>query len=105
MSDNLVILKNPIEGYNNRLKTATPSMHFGVNQMRYEKPKERPKKVHQEEAKSEHLETLDNKPTKSTNEPPKAKSTSKTADDQNNELSVVLVLSVISGFVVSKYVS
>ena len=30
MSSKLTILKNPIEGHNNRLKTAIASMDFGV---------------------------------------------------------------------------
>ena len=29
---NMIILKQPIPGYNNRLRTATASMRFGVNQ-------------------------------------------------------------------------
>ena len=56
-SNNLVILENPIEGYNNRLKTATSSMHFWINQIYYEKHKVVPKKVHQE---AQHLQNLAN---------------------------------------------
>lgn len=61
IQSNIIILKNPIEGYNNRLKIASTTMHFDINiTLNYEKPKEQPKKVYQ------HLETLAKDPTKPT---------------------------------------
>jgi hypothetical protein len=57
----LTILSKPIPGYNNVLKSASKAMSFGVNKkVNYVgSPNKEPKKVHQEEAPTAHLNTLD----------------------------------------------
>ena len=59
-SDSLKILKNPIIGYNNKLRVATNDMKFGSNNINYFGVPNQPKKVHQE-IQSSHLESLDQK--------------------------------------------
>ena len=60
---NLIILEKPIVGYNNKLKVSDESMNFGVNKNinYYGVPHSQPKKVHQEQAPTHHLDTLDKK--------------------------------------------
>ena len=57
----LTILSKPIPGYNNVLKSASKAMSFGVNKkVNYVgSPNKEPKKVHQEEAPTAHLNSLD----------------------------------------------
>ena len=54
MSNDLIILKNLVKGYNNHIKTASPNMVFGVSQINYEET------IHPKTL-SHHLETLNNK--------------------------------------------
>ena len=45
---NMIILKNPIEGYNNKLRIARWNMVFGLNiKLNYSGNGSQPKKVHQ----------------------------------------------------------
>ena len=49
MSNSLILLKNPIPGYNNNLKIATQDMVFGLNSnLNYSGIINEQKKVHQE---------------------------------------------------------
>ena len=60
LPSSLIILKNPIHGYNNRLKVATRDMKFDANNINYYGTINRSKNVHQN-MKAPHLETLDEK--------------------------------------------
>ena len=77
----LIILKNPIEGYNNKLKVSTADMFFGVNnrlnyQGKEEKIKSPVKKLEKEKIKS----------------------------PENTENLIILSLSLIGGVLFSKYI-
>ena len=58
----VVILKNPINGYNNKLRIASEKMRFGINpNVNFVGVKNKPpKKIHQEDQPRSHLDTLDN---------------------------------------------
>ena len=96
MSNNLIILKNPIKVYNNLLKTASTNILFGVNQINYEGTVNTPKKVHQE-TPSYHLETLDNK------QQVEKAILNIQSNNHNNELAIILGISVIVSYYFSKY--
>ena len=98
---NMIILRNAIEGYNNKLKTASKNVVFGFIHINYEKSKAEPEKVHQQEIPTQHLETLD-KAKEKENILIKQTKTKKIETD-NSELVVILGLTVISGFQLSKY--
>ena len=60
---NLIILEKPIVGYNNKLKVSDESMNFGLNKNvnYFGTTNNQPKKVHQVEASTHYLDTLDKK--------------------------------------------
>ena len=61
---NLIILEKTIIGYNNKLKVSDESMNFGLNKdvNYFGNTNNQPKKVHQDQAPTHHLETLDDIP-------------------------------------------
>ena len=95
---NLIILKNPVKGCNNKLQVATTNMKFGVNEkinyfeqhqeLNILKDKSSPTKEHQE------LNILKDKssPTKKHN------------SKADSDLTIILLLSTLSGYIFSKYV-
>ena len=122
---NLIILKNPIVGYNNRLRVANSVVKFGrnVSVNYFGSAHNQPKKVHQEAAHhletlndkkhiqpkahqvktpQHHLETLDNK---KQIEPKKdQKIPQPINNNNNNDLIAIMAVSSISGFLISKYI-
>ena len=98
LSNNLILLKNPIPGYNNRLKIASKDTKFGINE-----------KLNYVE---HHLNTLKTKlsPPETKLSPPQTKLSSlqtklsSPKDNHNSDLIIILVLSTASGYIVSKYV-
>ena len=97
----LIILKNPIEGYNNKLKVSTENMFFGINNnlnysgKKEEKEKSPVKKQHQIGVKK--LETLGDKKKQY------KKSPVKNPPMSSSENLIILSLSIVGGILISKY--
>ena len=88
---NLIILKNPINGYNNKLRVTTTNMKFGINEnLNYF-----------EHQKLSFLDTLKDKPRHSLQTPRPTREHNSEAD---SDLVIILVLSSLSGYIISKYV-
>ena len=78
----MIILKNPIEGYNNKLKVSTEDMVFGINKdLNYQGKKE---------------ETLSVKKSPVKTSPPPSSS--------SNENVIILSLALVGGVLISKYI-
>ena len=90
----LIILKNPIEGYNNKLRVSTENMFFEINNnLNYNGEEKSPvKKQHHIGVKK--LETLGDKksPVKKEKNPP-----------MSTENLIILSLSMVGGILISKH--
>ena len=108
----LVILKKSIPGYNNILTIATNSMKRGVNRkVNYTgSPNKEPKKLHQEEAPTAHLNSLDNNDVilgeEPTAHPNIQRSTSTLPEKSSSQLDVttITIVSGVVSFVSLKYI-
>ena len=90
----LIILKNPVEGYNNKLKVSTPDMVFGINKgLNYKAEKEKNTLNRNEE--KEKLVGI-KKDWQNIIPPPK-----KSSEKENL---IILSLSLIGGVLISKYI-
>ena len=110
----LIILKDPIEGYNNKLKVSDENMVFGINEnLNYYGVKQQPvKKQHNIELKK--LETLgdQSKVYKKDDQPQKPVKNLRTASGikklttttPTTDNLIVLSLSIIGGILLSKYI-
>ena len=87
----LIILKNPIEGYNNKLKVSTKDMKFGINKgLNYYKKS--PVKQYQLPVKKKKEEILSDD---------KKKQKISSSEKENT---IILSLSILGGILFSKYV-
>ena len=102
MSSNLIIIKNPIKGYNNKLRVATINMNFGVNenlnkintQIELNAPsKSKPQNVIKQTTQIK-TELVPKNTTVS-------RADSLAANEHNSDLVVILVLSSLSGYIVN----
>ena len=110
--NNLIILEKPIVGYNNKLKVSDESMNFGLNKNvnYFGTIINQPKKVHQDQAPTHHLETLDDIPKqekevipqKEKKETNNGKIKEKT-DDHNTELITIMTISGIATYLIINY--
>ena len=94
----MIILKNPIEGYNNKLKVSTQDMFFGINSnLNYQGKEEKSlvKKQHQLMVKK--LETLGDEKQYKKDEKKLIKTPSST------ENLIILSLSIVGGILISKH--
>ena len=94
----MIILKNPIEGYNNKLKVSTQDMFFGINSnLNYQDKEEKSlvKKQHQLMVKK--LETLGDEKQYKKDEKKLIKTPSST------ENLIILSLSIVGGILISKH--
>ena len=106
----MVILKKPIPGYNNILRTATDNgMKFGVNSsLNYRTADTAVQKKHQPTAPTHHLEILStpSTPPEQGVTKPLVRKHNKTAPisiNNNTELVAVIVASVVGGYLVSAW--
>ena len=105
----MVILEKPIPGYSNIL-TTTRSMSFGINtKVNYVGAKDIPKKAHQPDKPSTHLDNLDDH--HKTDKVVDHQKTDKVVghitskvDNHNAELLALLGMSSLTTFLVVKYV-
>ena len=118
LPSSVVILKNPIDKYNNKLSIASENMKFGVNpKVHFVGVKNNPpKKVHQENHPTSHLQTLDNtvvkKEEKPTSHADKSHSDNKYSDkdkpikndEHNTDLVATSAVSVITAYLITKYI-
>ena len=93
----MIILKNPIEGYNNKLKISSEGMKFGINKKLNFYGEENKTKLQGNEIKKTESE-IDSKKTETKKEikkdiPPKTE----------NENFIILALSLAGRFLISKY--
>ena len=111
ISSSLIILKEPIIGYNNKLKVAIEGMRFGVNQsVNYVGVKKvHLKKIHQESHPAQHLETLDDEnklpssESKQEKKPTIAKSPTVKTEGHNTELITSFAVSGITSYLIINY--
>ena len=101
----LIILKNPIEGYNNKFKVSTKDMVFGINDgLNYQGVEKNSPVKKQHQLSIKKLETLEEEKIKSpVNKLEKDKIKSPVKKD-NTENLIILSLSLIGGVLVSKYI-
>ena len=117
LPSNAVILKNRIDGYNNKLRIASENMKFGVNPKVNDVgvKKDPPKKTHQDNYATFHLDTLDNnnvvnskvnKEENPTSHPDNSDDKEEPIknDDHNKYLMATFAMSGITAYLITKYI-
>ena len=113
LPSSVVILKNPIDGYNNKLRIASKKMRFGINpNVNFVGIKnEPPKKIHQKDQPTSHLDTLNNtvvkkeeKATSHHDNKRSAKDVPINNDEHNTDLMVTFAMKGITAYLITKYI-